>query len=128
MIFFVFLPSITFGVHGLPISIYSYARLFWSCGTANHTDVFFYYYYNQNPCLLLESCLVVRNYDSLLRCVRLCKTHLSRLELVLFKHYELPSWLVYQTQGNIIINTVNKIRLELYLGVLINCRTWITLI
>ena len=76
-----------------------------------------HYYRDQNPCLLLGSCLVVRNYDSLLLFRRLCKTHFSHLELVLFKHYELPSWLGYQSLGNIIINTVNKIRFELYLGV-----------
>lgn len=76
-----------------------------------------HYYHNQNPCLLLGSCLVVRNYDILLRFRRLCKMYFSHLELVLLKHYELPLWLAYQTQGNIIISTVNKIRLELYLGV-----------
>jgi len=37
---FVFLPSITFEVHGLLFSIYSCARRFWNCGTANHADFY----------------------------------------------------------------------------------------
>ena len=114
---FVLLPSITFEVHGLSFSIYSCASSSGIVELQITLTFILYYYHNQNPCLLLGSCLVLRNYDSMLRFRRLCKTHFSHLGLVLFIHYEVPSWLGYQTQGIVIINTGNKVRLELYLGV-----------